>query len=788
VAATFGQRKSISFALKAGQTAIENIVLEGAGAIGGKIVDSSGNPIEGARLTRNMIRAEAAFAAEIIHQKVLRELHNEGQENLDPWGPVYQSNKNGDFLIPGLEPGKLSVYAWADGYSAEILAGELEVVAGQISQLPTSTLFESPRLNLTILSKATGLPVKGVNARWSPEHLRSSLLAIDFWREGQGLSDESGNISLINLPTSSFFLSLQLEEAQLATGLSPWEEVVHLPEAGMVLDKTIWLDAGFEITAKVVNASTGLPITEFDKVVLRPTPQSLIETALASQRKEGIEPFEVSAEGHIQFRQIPAGQWTLSVEKDNFSPLESESLDLNPDNPEVFVELSMEQGASLLVRVLDELGNPQTSVAIGLNGLDGKTQETDKTDKKGEALFEDLKPGKYQVTKVPSEDGDQGDIRFEFVDMEPGQHMELVFEPQEGAWAEGVITKGGEPFENGSYALLAGSAVARGTCDENGNYHQENLAPGPATFIIGQLGGIGNNYQITVEIHPGRNLLDVDLPGGKIQITVIDEATGEPIPGMLVAARESVARGNPKFGFTDNEGISKLEFLESGSWEIAAGKSVMPVFGGAEKYGSVMTTVDFIEGEILEITLNLSAGASFKTRVVGTDGQPVPGASVFYLDEHGQPLSQLSVKSTNSKGVRQLDGLPGGPGRILVRHPEAGTAEIEVDLIAGELVKKEIHLETGCTVFVQAVDENGFPLKGVLVNALDYRGAPVSALYSIEQSQETNLTFVQGGEQSVGPLLPGTYTFLVYRLGQAGKKHIVVIEAGVAEMHLELET
>ena len=138
---------------------------------------------------------------------------------------------------------------------------------------------------------------------------------------------------------------------------------------------------------------------------------------------------------------------------------------------------------------------------------------------------------------------------------------------------------------------------------------------------------------------------------------------------------------------------------------------------------------------------------------------------MFYLRDDGHPLSSLSMKATNSKGVAQLTGLPSGSGRILVKHPTGGQKEFPVNLTGGELSKQEVRLDEGVTVWLRVLDASGQPASGVLATLKDERGVRITMLFSIDDAQQVNQAYFAGMEQRLGPVAPGRYTVEIFRLG-----------------------
>ena len=136
-------------------------------------------------------------------------------------------------------------------------------------------------------------------------------------------------------------------------------------------------------------------------------------------------------------------------------------------------------------------------------------------------------------------------------------------------------------------------------------------------------------------------------------------------------------------------------------------------------------------------------------------------------------------------GVAELKDLPSGPGRLIVRHPTLGYAEVPVNLAAGELNKQEVTLDSGSLVYVTVLDAEGQPMAGVLCTALDERGAPLSYMWSLEESQATNQAYFSGGEQKLGPLPSGNYLIQMVRPGKPTARHVVAVD-GREELHLRL--
>lgn len=240
---------------------------------------------------------------------------------------------------------------------------------------------------------------------------------------------------------------------------------------------------------------------------------------------------------------------------------------------------------------------------------------------------------------------------------------------------------------------------------------------------------------------------------------------------------------------TDDQGIALFEMLRPGTYLAAVGNLAMPMLGGGEGAGSAISGGIRVASEnsgTQRVEVRLPQPARLRLRVTGPDGSYQAGAHVFYVDESGNPLNIMSMKPTNAKGVVELSGLPPGRGRFVVRHPQIGKAEFEVQLQAGELAKQEITLGKGVHVLLSIVNGRGEPIGGVLAILVDARGRTVNSMYTMEETQAIQQSWYSGGPLRIGPLTPGPYTVQLIRPGQATISHQMTVAQEPAEQPLRL--
>lgn len=157
-------------------------------------------------------------------------------------------------------------------------------------------------------------------------------------------------------------------------------------------------------------------------------------------------------------------------------------------------------------------------------------------------LIESLEPLRITEHKVAVEPGAVAEVRLGT----PGREAR-------GASLTGRITAGGAPLEGlvlgvrGAPGLEAKGDGALARTDADGRYAFEGLEPGPVRLHV-WLGDprLCDDFAVHSAQEPGAaalvleegapRALDLDLPGGALQVTVLDEH-GQPLPQVVVLAR-----------------------------------------------------------------------------------------------------------------------------------------------------------------------------------------------------------------------------------------------------------
>ncbi|MEM7518217.1 MAG: carboxypeptidase-like regulatory domain-containing protein, partial [Planctomycetota bacterium] len=288
---------------------------------------------------------------------------------------------------------------------------------------------------------------------------------------------------------------------------------------------------------------------------------------------------------------------------------------------------------------------------------------------------------------------------------------------------------------------------------------------------------------------------DFELPLGRISGSVTGPG-GEPAVGARVTlAPAGGFRSDAAFGGqyaeveTNAAGEYDLVALRPGTYMIASGGAPLLNAGGDAALGRVIEDgIELSEGEWKkDVDLRLSGPGNIEVRVLGADGQPARGASVFFRDSQGRVTEPFNFALTDSVGTFTGRGLGVGYYTVSARVGNVASLKSPVVRIAeGETAKVELRLEPGVILWIKLKDREKQDIRASL-QVLDEDGHDWGAMFGIEDLQ---LLYGEGGfsptEHRLGPLPPGKYK--VIARGEDGKKATkpVRIKAGESERRVTL--
>jgi 5-hydroxyisourate hydrolase-like protein (transthyretin family) len=700
------------------------------------------------------------------------------------------TDDQGHYQFETATPGDYILLVAAADYLPLVSAEKFTIVAHEMTTCNDVTLELGFGINLIVVdSKA--IPLPEVSVTWY-RNAGSSLVEARRRRSVEAQqTNKRGRLHLGGLPAE--LLTLEISHPDYALVVLKHDFSGRTEATTETLE--VVLHVGATVAGSVVDGRTGMPIADVE-LELHTTENNQAFGALLRGSDWNAESGQ---DGKFDFSNLPSGEYVLIAKHEDFAETTKGPIQVRESAVED-ITLMMHPGATLLVTVLDSEGVPIANATVQAVNTVAQQIKTETTNEEGLARLENVTPGGYQVafTDVSSFDtaSNSGslDVSFKFIEIEEGEELEVTLGgPMMSATVEGAVRLGGELVTSATVAILTDSGMKIDTTDELGGFKVEGVPMG--SFIIIARSGLptagGSVFYDSIDVNQeGTIRHDISMPNDGVKVVVVSASDRKPLPSIPVTVRpmdgSNISGGD--FGVTDADGVAEFPSLSEGVYIIGAGNATASFMASTETgHGAKQQShVNIHAGSgVQTIELALELGATFKVQVEDPDGNLLAGAHMHYLDSEGQPLNILSMKGTNAKGVAQMTGLPSGPGIILVRHPLLGSKEIQVNLRAGEEAKRKVRLDAGTVIYVTTTDSEGQPVSGVLAAALDQRGAPLSYLWSQEETQATNAAFFGLGEQKLGPLPDGDYIIQLYRPGKPPVKHEVSIN-GQGEMHLRL--
>lgn len=722
---------------------------------------------------------DAAFAELVGERQILQALEWASVDGRR----VAQPDAAGNYRLGPVAPGKHLVMGQAEGL-LPARAGEVVVRAGLESRVADLRLVAGHAIAVLVRDAASGEVLTDAEVFWRVSG-EGFLGAATEWR-GTEEVDDAGRHVLRNLP----FQTIEIEAR--SKGYAALRQEYLMPKENWIPSAELAqmefpLETGRSIRGQVLGPQ-GQAIANAQVRVGLAEEVGSISGIFGLMNGDGPSA-TTDQQGRFTIDFLPRGNYIVYAQDEVHAPGQSAEVDLTEiEFAEVTVKLV--PAGSLLVRYLDEDGQPGAGMLVIVTHLVKLTPDQQTTDENGEASFGRLAAGNYNVQTIDGGANPQGfangnfEMGLTYFELLAGENKVLEIGPGLAtATLSGVMRADGVPAAGISVTMIGGGIIKQARTKEDGLFSFDGLLPQTYTVLVGT--GIASSHATELLIEPGDNRFDHDLPTGGLEVRVVRDSDGSPVAGTPVTATSDDSLGNPIMSMTDSEGVVLFRFLSPGPYKVSAGHAAMPMLGGDAALGAKIFT-EQVGSQRKKVEIRLSEAASFRVRALDLDGNPLSGVSMFYLDDDGQPMSALSMQGTNSKGVAELKGLPPGPGRILLKHPTAGQKEFSIQLSSGELSKQEVRLDPGVVVFLKVIDASGGPAAGVFATLKDDRGVRISMLFSMQDAQAANQSYFAGLEQRLGPVAPGRYTVEYFRLGGKIMREELIVPASAPEMRRTL--
>lgn len=481
---------------------VGDLVLEPGEAIAGRVVTSDGTPIEGAT-----VRVSNVIPRRFVGSRSEADMRAMGHE----FSLRAETDRSGDFELPGLTPGTYTVHASADGFAR----GERANVS--TGTRDTEVVLESfGSVLVTLRSRTDEVLVDGAEIEANDMNFA--------WRGGD--RDEDAESRVVVGDAIRREASIEVEDVvgrYLVTGVgpdgtslsirAPGYALVEVGTPGASAGETATLDV--ELVPEIVVRGrvldlAGEPIDDAS-VTLEMSEEMFVESndggrrvrrmvrrASLSGDDDAIDAERITARtdrnGTFELRGATAGAWEITADADGYARGEPEPLELVEGQSVDGLELAIEQGGVIFGLVSDADGEPVGSaqvvverVEVGVadeadrmmmmfGGGDDGARRTVTTDGVGRYRAEDLAPGEYDVSLAKGPGGIGMGGAFVFVNgasgptddtakirtrVGPGVETRVDLVKPRGAVVEGQVLAAGQPVE--------GTQVTLGAAPEDGD-------------------------------------------------------------------------------------------------------------------------------------------------------------------------------------------------------------------------------------------------------------------------------------------------------------------------------
>jgi protocatechuate 3,4-dioxygenase beta subunit len=400
-------------------------------------------------------------------------------------------------------------------------------------------------------------------------------------------------------------------------------------------------------------------------------------------------------EGRIDLGELYPGEVTVRASAPG---LASTSRQLELQDLETSVELTLMPGAPLWVSLADGQGQPVESPTLVLDRLDEHADALRRQARTGERVtFGTVPAGDYRLRVYA-----KGYKPLERAVRVGTSEVDMDLTVERGPRIAGrVVDAQGRPVAGVSVAV---SPLGEGaTSEADGRFQLQVPSNG--------------RYELTAHHSEwGGAMVSTDAPAENVELRLQPhagiEATvlsgGEPVAGAVVSIAPAEGEEDNRF-FTDRVTDARGHVVLRG---VPAGK-YFALAEHAQLRSAAPVPVTLEEGRTLPLTLELKPGASLSGTVHDEQGAAVAGARVEALLEGDRQLAQ-----TGPDGHFEIGPLdPTGSYSVNVVHP--GFTPLHRQAVRPTESPLDLTLAAGRTLTGRVLDERGQPLAAVRLNGFE---------------------------------------------------------------------
>ncbi|MEM7262676.1 MAG: carboxypeptidase-like regulatory domain-containing protein [Planctomycetota bacterium] len=335
----------------------QDIKLEKAGIVGGRIVDSEGNPIAGAEI---LVRDFGAGGGLQQHRTMSKATGEFSLATIVSKDTVDLEVSHNEFATTELEAVKVG------DETIEVSMNSLGRLIGEVVD-PNG----EPVISFAVHPQPTG---NSASARRARAYLKPKNFS-DGNFEYRGVPAGKYNIQV----RSPLYSAATVAEVEVGEG-----EVIELP--------VIRLQEGGRVTGVVVAGANGAPVAGAKVKVVQGLSRFKERTSPTSK------PIQTTgADGSFVFTGLKDGTLTLEVSHPDYGSTRVPGVNTQVAAKSIDLEVTLEQGGVINGVVVDDTGAPAANVWVYLRGAGGSKDRRVRSDNRGNFRFDNAPPGANTV-------------------------------------------------------------------------------------------------------------------------------------------------------------------------------------------------------------------------------------------------------------------------------------------------------------------------------------------------------------------------------------------------------
>jgi hypothetical protein len=420
-------------------------------------------------------------------------------------------------------------------------------------------------------------------------------------------------------------------------------------------DVNVEVPAGGRIAGRVIDKSTGQPVTSFDAGITR--------GSAAVMRTPAMRAF-TSDDGTFGIDGAPVGSHTLSVTAPGYVMARVPNINVESGKSVEGVEVALEHGVRVSGHVTGPDGGPAGGVLVRIDPTSSTRGVTTNdsftlTDPDGAYVLDNVDAGPTTLAFSRS-----GLVTVRRSVTLSGASAEVDAQLGGGSSIAGVVVlDGGAPVAGGEVRAFSAADLAgiSSQTDEGGTFVMQG-APAGHYEITASRAGFGSATLRDVEI-PASGMLRLVIKRGGIITGTITGLTPAELQTTSVQAWS--ADGATASASPDASGRYRIEGAAAGS--VRVGASVRPPSGNVRN--AVTKVVQLDAGASVNVDFDFTVEITITGRIT-RNGRPLPGVQVSFAPQ--SVAQRYAQTAADGNGRYEISGIDNGSYAVTVHDAEQG--------------------------------------------------------------------------------------------------------------------